>query len=81
MSHNQNNKNSSVTEAGLKIPVIALSLAESGKYLSEPETITDSLLELLSESNDLSSLILVKLDKDRGNNYSLKTQLKPNKST
>ncbi len=66
MSHKQNNQNSPVTEAGLKIPVIDLSLAESGKYLSEPETITDSLLELLSESNDLSSLVIVKLDKERG---------------
>ncbi|GAB4540486.1 MAG: hypothetical protein Tsb0014_31720 [Pleurocapsa sp.] len=66
MSHNQNNQHSPVTEAGLKIPVIDLSLAESGKYLSEPETITDSLLELLSESNDLSSLVIVKLDKERG---------------
>ena len=66
MSHKQNNQHSSVTEAGLKIPVIDLSLAESGKYLSEPETITDSLLELLGEENDLSSLVIVKLDKERG---------------
>ncbi|MEM7757102.1 MAG: hypothetical protein AAF298_03085 [Cyanobacteria bacterium P01_A01_bin.40] len=66
MSHNQNNQRSPITDAGLKIPVIDLSLAESGKYLSEAETITDSLLELLSESNDLSSLVIVKLDKERG---------------
>ncbi|AFZ37982.1 hypothetical protein Sta7437_4520 (plasmid) [Stanieria cyanosphaera PCC 7437] len=66
MSHNQNNQNSSVTETGLKIPVIDLSLAESGRYLSEPENITDSLLELLGESNDLSSLVIVKLERDRG---------------
>ena len=63
---NQNNKNRLISEAGLKIPVIDLSLAESGKYLSEPETINDSLLELLSEENDLSSLVIVKLDRDRG---------------
>ncbi len=63
---NQNNHSSLVSEAGLKIPVIDLSLAESGKYLSEPETIDDSLLELLGEENDLSSLVIVKLDRDRG---------------
>ena len=63
---NQNNKNSLVQGAGLKIPVIDLSLAESGKYLSEPETINDSLLELLGEKIDLSSLVIVKLDKERG---------------
>ncbi len=63
---NQNNKNRLISEAGLKIPVIDLSLAESGKYLSEPETIDDSLLELLGEENDLSSLVIVKLDRDRG---------------
>ena len=63
---NQNNKNRLISEAGLKIPVIDLSLAESGKYLSEPETINDSLLELLGEENDLSSLVIVKLDRDRG---------------
>lgn len=63
---NKNNQHSSVIESGLKIPVIDLSLAESGKYLSEPETINDSLLELLREENDLSSLVIVKLDKNRG---------------
>ncbi|MEL6442299.1 MAG: hypothetical protein AAFQ80_24010 [Cyanobacteria bacterium J06621_8] len=42
---NQNKQNNSVIESGLKIPVIDLSLAESGKYLSEPETINDSLLD------------------------------------
>ncbi|MBE9169748.1 hypothetical protein IQ238_20205 [Pleurocapsales cyanobacterium LEGE 06147] len=66
---NQNNQKGLVFEAGLKIPVIDLSLAESGKYLSEPETINDSLLELLSEENDLSSLVIVKLDKDRGKQF------------
>ena len=63
---NKNNRHNLVIESGLKIPVIDLSLAESGKYLSEPETINDSLLELLGEENDLSSLVIVKLDKNRG---------------
>ena len=63
---NQNNQNGLVQGEGLKIPVIDLSLAESGKYLSEPETINDSLLELLGEKIDLSSLVIVKLDKERG---------------
>jgi hypothetical protein len=53
---NQKDKNNLAIEPGLKIPVIDLSLAESGKYLSEPETINDSLLELLGETHDLSSL-------------------------
>lgn len=63
---NKNDRHNLVIESGLKIPVIDLSLAESGKYLSEPETINDSLLELLGEENDLSSLVIVKLDKNRG---------------
>ncbi|WP_019505965.1 hypothetical protein [Pleurocapsa sp. PCC 7319] len=63
---NQKDKNNLAVEPGLKIPVIDLSLAESGKYLSEPETINDSLLELLGEEHDLSSLVIVKLDKNRG---------------
>ena len=63
---NKHDRHNLVIESGLKIPVIDLSLAESGKYLSEPETINDSLLELLGEENDLSSLVIVKLDKNRG---------------
>ena len=55
-----------ISEAGLKIPVIDLNLAESGKYLSEPEIIHDSLLELLAKKNNLSSLVIVRLDKERG---------------
>ncbi len=37
---NQNKQNSSVIESGLKIPVIDLSLAESGKYLSDQKLLT-----------------------------------------
>ncbi len=63
---NQDNHNNLNCQTGLKIPVIELNLAESGEYLSEPEIIQDSLLELLGTENDLSSLVIVKLDKDRG---------------
>ncbi len=58
--------NQLICKAGLKIPVIDLGLAESGEYLSEPEIIQDSLLELLGTENDLSSLVIVKLDEDPG---------------
>ncbi|MGK7894161.1 MAG: hypothetical protein AB4372_11180, partial [Xenococcus sp. (in: cyanobacteria)] len=61
--------NQLICQAGLKIPVIDLGLAESGEYLSEPEIIHDSLLELLGKENDLSSLVIVKLDEDRGQEF------------
>ena len=66
---NQDNHNNLNCQTGLKIPVIDLNLAESGEYLSEPEIIQDSLLELLGTENDLSSLVIVKLDEDRGQEF------------
>jgi hypothetical protein len=48
---------------GLKIPVIDLSLGEGGKSLAEPETLRNSILELLFEPEELESFVIVKLDK------------------
>ena len=55
-----------VAGEGIQIPVIDLGLGEKGEYLSEPEILRDSLLELIGNERDLSSLVIVKLDKDRG---------------
>ena len=65
---NDNTRSTQFVEGeGLKVPVIDLALGEAGKYLSEPETLRNSPLELIVKElemnpQDIASLILVKLN-------------------
>ena len=52
-----------VQDIGLKIKVFDGSYKDGkGKFLSEPGTIKNSLLELMFEPEELESLVLVKID-------------------
>ncbi len=63
MAENSIRKTKFVEGEGLKIPVIDMSLGKKGKYLSSPETLRNSMLELLFEPEELESLAIVKPDK------------------
>jgi hypothetical protein len=64
MNERLNRKTSLIEGEGLKIPVIDMSLGENRIYLSEPETIRDSMLELICTEDELESLVIVKPDKN-----------------
>ena len=50
----------------LKIPVMRLENSEKGEYQNEPDILNNSILGLLKDEIDLSSLVVVKLNPDVG---------------
>lgn len=58
---------------GLKIPVLDLSVDSKSQILGEPETKRNTLLELLFEPEELSSLAIVKLNPDDDSQDPLKS--------